>query len=43
MLILCMVFGPFLCGILSYLIGRKNENVRDIFVIVVTGAELVLA
>ncbi len=43
MMILCMVFGPFICGIIAYMIGRKNENFRDVFVIGVTGAELVLA
>ncbi|MBQ8305949.1 MAG: NADH dehydrogenase [Blautia sp.] len=42
MLIFLIVFGPFLCGILSWLLGRKNEEQRDWFVIAVTGAELIL-
>ena len=40
MLILSIVFAPFLCGILSYLIGKKSETARDYFVILVTGAIL---
>ena len=43
MLLLCMVFGPFLCGILSYILGKKRENARDWFVIGVTGLELFLS
>ncbi len=43
MLIACMVFGPFLCGLVSFLIGKKNENARDLFVIAVTAAELLLS
>ncbi len=42
MLILMIVFGPFVCGLLSYMIGRKNEYARDIFAIAVTFGELVL-
>ena len=43
MLLSLMVFGPFAAGLVSWLIGRKNENARDLFAIGVTAAELVLA
>ncbi len=43
MLIPLIVFGPFISGPLSYMIGKKNEYIRDLFVIFVTGAELLLS
>ena len=43
MLIPLIVFGPFILGPVAYMIGKKNEYVRDLFVIFVTGAELLLS
>ena len=43
MLIPLIVFGPFVLGPVSYMIGKKNESLRDLFVIFVTGAELLLS
>lgn len=43
MLLLWMVFGPFVCGILSFIIGKKWEKARDWFVIGVTGLEFFLS
>ncbi len=40
MLIAAIVFGPFLMAFVSYGIGRRQENARDIFVILVTFLEL---
>ena len=37
-----MVFAPIVCGIISYLIGRSSEAKRDVFVLAVTVAELLL-
>ena len=42
MLIPTIVFMPFIAGFISWLIGRKSERVRDIFVIIVSFIELVL-
>ena len=42
MLILLIVFFPFVSSLLSFAIGRKREAMRDYFVIFVTGAELLL-
>ncbi|MGX8714345.1 MAG: complex I subunit 5 family protein [Lachnospiraceae bacterium] len=42
MLILSIVFLPFLCGLCAYLIGRKNESLRDNFVIAAALIELLL-
>ncbi len=38
-----IVFAPFICGALSYMIGKKNEYLRDLFVIALTGAELLFS
>ena len=43
MLIAAIVFGPFLMAFVSYGIGRRQENARDIFVILVTFLELLLS
>ena len=43
MLISLMVFGPFVCGIISYILGKKREMERDWFVIGVTGLEFLLS
>lgn len=42
MLIPTIVFMPFIAGFISWLIGRKSERVRDIFVIIVSFIELIL-
>ena len=42
MLIIIIVFGPFVFAILGWLIGRADEKARDIFVIIVTALELFL-
>ena len=36
-LLLLFVLVPMVCGILSFIIGRFNRNLRDIFVMLVTG------
>lgn len=38
-----LVFFPFIGGLLSYIIGRKNENLRDYAANVVTVSEFILA
>ncbi len=43
MLIFLIVFGPFILAGASYMIGKKNENCRDLFVTVGTAAELLLS
>ncbi len=43
MLIPLIVFGPFILGPVTYMIGKKNEYLRDLFVIIVTLAELLLS
>ena len=42
-LLMFLVFFPFAAGLVSYLIGRNSKRARDIFVIVVTAAELAAA
>ncbi len=37
-----LVLGPFVCGFLSFGLGRWHKKVRDAFVLLATGAELVL-
>ncbi len=43
MLIPALVFGPFILGVLSCLIGKRNEYAGDLFAAAVTLAELVLS
>ena len=43
MLIPLIVFGPFILGPVTYMIGKKNEYLRDLFVIIVTLAELLFS
>jgi len=42
MLILCIVFLPFFCGLCAYIMGRNNESLRDNFVIAAAFFELLL-
>ena len=42
MLILMIVFCPFIAGIISYILGRRKEELRDWFVIIASAAELFL-
>lgn len=41
-LLLFLVFWPIIGGFVSYMIGRKNKEARNIFAIFVTGLEFVL-
>ena len=43
MLILALVFGPFIFGILTYLIGKTNEYAGDLLAAAVTALELALS
>ena len=43
MLLLFLVFMPFLAGILLFIIGRHNEHTRDILAVVVCGLALIAA
>ncbi len=42
-MILLLVFLPFVMAVFSWLIGQESEDQRDWFVILVTGAELMLS
>ena len=42
MLILLIVLMPFVSGVLSFLLGKKNEQARDLFVIIASAGELLL-
>ncbi len=42
MLILLIVFGPVVMGFVSYILGRRNERLRDWFVVFAAAAEMVL-
>ena len=37
-----LVFGPFVCGLISYILGRFSEKVRDGFVLLSAAADLAL-
>ena len=43
MLLLILVFMPFLAGILLFITGRRNERARDILAVVVCGLALLAA
>ena len=43
MLVVWLVFSPFIGALIAYILGRRNEKVRDCFAIVLTALELVLA
>ena len=42
-MMLMLVFLPFVMAVFSWLIGEESENQRDWFVIIVTGAELLIS
>ena len=43
MLVLWLVFSPFVGALIAYILGRHNEKARDCFAIALTALELVLA
>ena len=43
MLVVWLVFSPFIGALIAYILGRRNEKARDCFAIVLTALELVLA
>ena len=43
MLVVWLVFSPFIGALIAYILGRRNEKARDCFAIVLTSLELVLA
>lgn len=43
MLVIWLVFSPFIGALIAYILGRHNETARDCFAIVLTVLELVLA
>jgi hydrogenase-4 component B len=43
MLVLWLVFSPFIGAVIAYILGRHNEKARDGFAIVLTALELVLS
>lgn len=43
MLVVWLVFSPFIGAPIAYILGRRNEKARDCFAIVLTALELVLA
>ena len=43
MLVVWLVFSPFIGALIAYMLGRRNEKARDCFAIVLTALELVLA
>ena len=43
MLVLWLVFSPFVGALIAYILGRHNEKARDCFAIALTDLELVLA
>lgn len=43
MLVVWLVFSPFIGALIAYILGRRNEKARDCFAIMLTALELVLA
>ena len=43
MLVLWLVFSPFIGAFIAYVLGRRHEKARDVFAIALTALELVLA
>lgn len=43
MLVVWLVFSPFIGALIAYILGRHNEKARDCFAIALTALELVLA